>query len=179
MADPGPPPSGLQVDEATWNQAAAALSTLYDLAGGLGVRAVVTELGELLGRDPQSDPQMKQLLTWLRPSRHDSETQSALRAQVSFLPVVTSASATVDFRTTEVANEGDLKLVPVLIVRLNFDEPVAGSEAIVVQLSPGGLNEVIQTLQGAVKQADDLIAQLPGGLVVRPDLPRGEQPDEA
>jgi len=179
-ADPGSsPPPGLQVDEAIWKDAVAALGALYDLAAGLGVSSVVTELAELMGLDPQSDSRMKLLLTWLQPTRHDSETQSALRAQASFLPVLTSASATVDFRTTEVANEGDLKLVPVLVVRVNFDEPVSGSEAIVFQVNPAGLNEVIQKLQEALTQADTLTAQLPDGLVVRPAVPGGEQADEA
>jgi hypothetical protein len=175
--DPGPPPSGLAVEAAAWTESAAAVRTLYQLSAQMGPESLVRELAELVGVDPSSDPLMTALPTWLEPRREDTEAEATTRALTSMLPVLTAASATVDFRVVDVANEGDSRLVPVLIIRLAFDEHVAGSDALVFQISPGEVDRVIEELVAARQKANDLAAELPEGLVLGGSLLRGEGPD--
>jgi hypothetical protein len=177
--DAGPPPSDLAVDAAAWTESAAALRTLYQLAAQMGVTSLVSELAELAGEDQSTNPRLTGLLTWLEPRPEDTEAEATDRALASMLPVLTAASATVDFRMAEVANEGGLRLVPILVVRLTFDEHVAGSDAIVFQISPAELDRVMQELESARTKANDLASQLPKGLVLGASSLKGGHPNEA
>jgi hypothetical protein len=175
--DAGPPPAELAVDAAAWTESAAAIRTLYQLAARIGVSNLVSELAELVGTDPASNPRLAALLTWLEPRQEDVEAEAIDRAQTSMLPVLTSASATIDFRVVDVANEAGLRLVPVLVIRLTFDEHVAGNDAIVFQVGPGEVDQFVDELQLARTRASELSLQIPPGLVLGGSSLRGGQSD--
>ena len=123
------------------------LEDLIEVAGDEG-RFVATQLDAFLSEEPER-----------------AEERLVQRAQYGVLPVATGLSAHVDFRTMRGAEDRTL-LVPVIVLRLDFDEPIAGgSDAVVFQLPDEGFAEFASVLKRAEVMRSEMIDALPAALL--------------
>jgi hypothetical protein len=164
-AEQSEPPPEIPISADEWTRSIAALRTLYTIASSVGPETVIQELTSQLVPIP-SEARMLELQDALRPRREVDEAESVERAINSGLPVLTDASITIDFRPVDVSHEGGLRLVPVPIVRLEFDERVGGSDAVVFQASPGTLNQFVRDLESARAEAEKVALQLSSSIVL-------------
>lgn len=106
----------------------------------------------------EEDPDLQSKLAVLRDdleqlmslSPDDRWALAASRAEYVILPNLESISGVVDLRVVRASEEDGLTAAPVVVLRLNFDEPIGGSSAIAFQVAPSAmrnLSEVIDSVQ--------------------------------
>lgn len=105
--------------------------------------------------------------TVLREDPQQAERRRYEIAQHSGLPVLVSMSVEVDFRVAPpLSGTSDQpKLVPVLIVRLVFDEEVGGQDAIVFQVDEQRVGDLSSMLEKADGLRSSVLKLLPESLV--------------
>jgi hypothetical protein len=82
-------------------------------------------------------------------AQHKRTTQAAIH------PVLVASRALIDFRSTKDPITDAPRFLPVVSVRLTFDEPMGGSNAISFQVSTAGLEEVLETLHDVQAELEE------------------------
>jgi hypothetical protein len=123
--------------------ATAAHQTLYTLARDHTARDVVDRLVELapdLGLTENKDLRVA-LLDALQFDPEKERRVAFEDAEQEFMPMLTRVQSYLDLRAVSPPSEHDeqdlgerVELLPVLIARLTFDEPIGGSESITIQV---------------------------------------------
>lgn len=149
------------------------VETLVRIRTEFGLQPLTEDILALAGEDAQ--PVVAALQKNLPEDANERDRRSVERAQESVLPVLVNMGVDVDFRAVQ-PYKGETTLaqvVPVLIVRLTFDEPIGGSESIVFQVTDDHVDDLIGLLRSAEKVRRTLLQQLPKNMVpssVRPSL---------
>lgn len=166
-----PPPK--EMTEGQWQAAVAALRTLYQIARDEGAEAVVADVRRILSTsdvDERAQPALELLPQLLAPRAEFDRRQIYQNARTFALPQVTGVSVTVDFRTVDVP-QGDSKrveLVPLLAVRLDFDEHIFGSDSLTVALTEESYESLRQQLDDLPGRYEQVTAELPEQ-ILRPE----------
>jgi hypothetical protein len=80
-------------------------------------------------------------------------------AQAAALPSLEEFSLFLDYRVLEGETEGSLKkLVPVVLARLTFDEPLQGSDVVAFQIS----DEFLETMAEEIARIRSLLEKMQG-----------------
>lgn len=119
----------------------AALTILRRAAADDGVEAVLNDI-KAAYRDSKVD--VAKIGPMLAQSEADRERQEIREAETSTLPVVVDGRLTLDFRV--LGHDDGVRLVPVFVARIDFDEPVAGSESVSFQASRDSLERMRKRL---------------------------------
>ncbi len=169
-------PSGtaaeFQLDESRFNRALAAARTLYQTAREEGDPevAVVAELRRIASAS--TDPKAKELALSLDAKRdlllellaarpaYDRDQRRDLVQRLA-LPALEEVGFFVDLRTTRDPATNEVKLVPVVLARLGFDEPIqAGGGALSFQVPDSALAALRNQLDQLGKTLDDVRSRL-------------------
>lgn len=142
---------------------------LYETARsrGLSSEAIVAELGEMaqaLGIEA-FEQKRAMLLRLFEPNESYDRRRQATRAASLGLPVLENAYFFCDLRgVSNAAGGGVAGFVPLVIARLEMDEPIAGQDAIVIQLTESGLADLEAKLRSARELLDSIKSELEGKL---------------
>jgi hypothetical protein len=157
------PVDGVEAD-ADWESALAALQTLYPLARAVGANEVVDELRSLtadLGDTGGSFETNLEILPSVLAERPFFERRNRFaRVRTYALPQVTRSAVDLDFRAVE---SDALAMIPMVSMRLEFDEPVAGVNSLTVGLPPeslAALSEQITELLSRYEAAIEALGRL-------------------
>lgn len=137
-----------------WEAATAALRTLYRFARTDGVSEVVADVREVIARDLTLDDydtglqHLPRLLTE-REAYDLQQHYRQLRAQA--FPQIIDSQVALHFQAVDVAGKGPspAELVPLILLRMTFDEPVLGSDSLTISIP-------IEELLSLSKEIDQL-----------------------
>ena len=130
-----------------WFEAERAFAILYETAGRESLEGVLSDVAGGL----KDEPDLENLRRLLRPVEAFDQRVAATRHRDAFLPVLVASSVSLDFRV--IPPPQDKILLPVVTVRLSFDESVGGNESIVFQIPIDGLKNITRefsTLSGLI-----------------------------
>jgi hypothetical protein len=149
-----PPNQNFGLSQQRFALAIAAASALYTLQRN-ETQDVVGELDELVARSPDEFGDTDFSSRWealrrLIATRPEMEEKRQLRAiEHSMLPALEVFGLSLDVRVWEAAEGAELRLVPVILARLQFDEPVQSGDVVTFQLSPAELDSLQDELDNA------------------------------
>ncbi|RGP48486.1 hypothetical protein AWH04_09005 [Rhodococcus erythropolis] len=128
----------------------SALRTVRSVVAEQGLADVLEDIRASYA-DDDIEHKLAPLLRYLQPTEAESEMAFIRDVENSTVPVLTEGKFELDYRVAE--RDGKLKLVPLFIARLGFDESVGGSDTAVFQLTGS-------TLVKMRKQIDDALSLL-------------------
>lgn len=132
--------------------------TLLQVRNRDGSQELIADIAQL------AEPELPGITSRLEGLLHeDPKTESQRlvgQTQTSTLPVVVGMDIDVDFRAAPPTEGRPVQLVPVVVVRMMFDEPVGGSDVIVFQVPDERISELIQELRSADRTRGQVLAKL-------------------
>jgi len=128
-----PQPERLSAED--WAGIIASVRFAYKSAVQDGLEPVLQDIREQM--TDLSEDDLAFLSEVLTPDPAIDRRQEGVRVREGFLPNLVGASLTLDLRVIDpqVSAGTDVEVVPVAMMRLLFDEPVAGQEAVTFQLA--------------------------------------------
>jgi hypothetical protein len=150
------------LDATDFSLALTLLRTLYIGAREEGEAAVLEQLTQLAAS--RTDADARALATNLAAKRKEFGALLELRPEVerrarlaaiqrAGMAALEEAALFVDLR---IVDGGDWKMVPVVLARLNFDEPIqVGASSVTFQIPDAALSSLIEQLERAQKTAED------------------------
>lgn len=164
---PSTPPEGSGVSSDEWLRARSMVRTLAAIRDDEGLAPLLGDIGQTIegikGVDGEQAINMTRQLLELDPETE--QLNLIRRAQYSALPVLVNLSVEVDFRAVPSINDEGPTLAPVYIVRLTFDEDIAGSDAVVFQVPEDATEIVRRRLEEAKNLRASIAAKLPTALL--------------
>jgi hypothetical protein len=147
--------------------ALSALTTLRGIRDTEGLPALLEDISQTVGQQGASASKVIEEI--LVESPQEALQRRIEDVQRSGLPVLTRLSVDVDLRVAapEGTGQSDFGLVPVLIIRLEFDETIAGQDAIVFQVTEEEVDEFTMIISSANKLRKEVVKQLPSNLLLR------------
>jgi len=142
------------------------LRTLRGIRDADGLGALLDDIEANAG--PASEPAKKAIEAILAETPAEARQRRINYVQRSALPVLTRLSVDVDLRAASSGanSDEDFGLVPVLVVRLEFDENVAGSDAIVFQVTEEDAAELVKTIARTTKLRKEILSRVPDDLLL-------------
>lgn len=172
--DYGFAPSGL--DHADWGVAVEAQRALYRMAGDVGAELVLKRLQELAGAELL--PSVRQaLIASIQPRPQPEHAERLRLTETDVLPVIESVRIHLDLRAVPRAGldpSARQQFVPVAIVRMNLDEMVGGSYALVAQIPWAVAAKVAEELRAAVEQLEQIRADFGDSIHFNPGAGGGD-----
>jgi hypothetical protein len=145
---PSSPPEGSGVSADVWLGSRSTVRTLLYIRDGDGYTALLSDVSQMV-EAPDKERAMEVIQQLLELDSETEQLNLVRNTQRAGLPVLENLSAEVDFRVVPSLSEGEPTLAPVYVVRLTFDEDVAGSNAIVFQVAEDAISIVLQRLEEA------------------------------
>lgn len=152
------PPAGVALKE--WSSAVGALRFAYEVAVREGFEGVQQDITAAVA-DRFEPLQLESLLELLTPDPAVDLRIAGTRERDAMLPNLVNARFSLDLRATNLESEGELELAPTVTLRLEFDEHVAGQDAIAFQVPLWALDELVSDLQlisSRLKRVDSALA---------------------
>lgn len=146
----GIPANPTKLSEGDWRLAASAYRLLWEIGARESPDSVVQDVRVALPDALASD--LNALERLLTSDAASSDRVRGVRRRDQFLPILTEARVTVDLRILDLEADGAEVLAPVVVARLDFDEPIAGSDAIIFQVPLGQLAPLAESLAHAAAQ---------------------------
>lgn len=128
------------------SDAYSALIVVRSIASEEGVDALLDDVRSLY---PEA-PSVARLAPYFVPADGESETRAVRQAETETLPIIVGGRVSLDYRVST-AMDDSIKLVPLFIARLNFDEDVRGAEAVTFQASAFALTRLRDDIDEALK----------------------------
>ncbi len=130
-----------------WLGVRTAFRLLYQTAEREGLTETLADVRSEMA-EQLADAQYVQLEQILTPDPETTQGLLAKRERDSFLPNLVGSSRTLDLRVLGSGSEaGRLVVAPVGLLRLEFDEPVAGQDALSFQLSKSAVEGLLTDLE--------------------------------
>lgn len=92
---------------------------------------------------------VQRLLPFLQPTELDRDRQEIREAEQSTLPIAVDGKVSLDYRVIQ-SHDDKVKLVPLFLLRLDFDEPIGGSPAVAFQADIEGVTRIRDLLNSAL-----------------------------
>lgn len=154
--------------------AAAALRTLRDIASDSSVDELLADIDE--AGPPNAIEQLGDLTQHLRRTEAEEERTFIRRVERSTLPILAKPRFSVDFRATRWRETDEIKVVPVVVARFEFDETVGGGDSINFQLSIGALKRLKSDIDSAIILLKESVESI-GDRLVPADFREQLKPD--
>jgi hypothetical protein len=153
-----------------WAPATTALRTLYGFARTDGIESVVADLHTLLAkRDNVGEYEVGlSLLPSLLVKRESFDRhQRYKRTREMTLPQVVESSVGIQLKAISptAGSSSPVELVPLIVMRLDFDEPVLGSESITVSIPVGVLESMRIEISSMREKYEHIVESLPDDLL--------------
>jgi hypothetical protein len=156
-SDDHSPPDGLpELRGTSWDLVVRAFQVVYEISDREGRDAVLAEVRDAFP-ELTAEPLAALSLILERDDVASSRIEGA-RKRDRFLPVLASTDIALDLRLAEVS--GEEVLLPVITCRLEFDENVAGNDAIVFQIPIDALATLSSELLRIQGQLGDVRSRL-------------------
>lgn len=149
------------------SEAYSALIFVRSIAGEEGLEELLDDVRSAYPQQPALD----RLAPHFVPAEGEVEARAIREAETETLPILTSARVSVDFRVST-ASDDSIKLVPLLISRLDFDEQVGGSEAATFQASAYALSRLRDDIDDALNLLEASAKAIGSKLLYPPTIKR-------
>jgi hypothetical protein len=140
-----------------WRYALSAYRLLWEVASREGAKEVVADLRRALPDVPEEG--LYALESLLEADEITQQRVRGVRRRDQFLPILTDARFTVDVRLVPDGDD-DVLLAPVIVVRLEFDEPLFGADGVVFQVPLTQMSVLEDALARVRRQLSDLTKTL-------------------
>jgi hypothetical protein len=162
---PSAPPKTSAISVEDWRSSRATVRTLAAVRDDYGFTALLDDVRETLEGSPEGEQAIRAIQQLLEQDPETEQLNLIKRKQDAALPVLVSLSVEVDFRAVPSVADREPTLVPVYIVRLTFDEDIAGSSAIVFQVPEDATDIVIRRLEQVKTLRTAIVDKLPDALL--------------
>jgi len=164
------------VKASDWSSAVGALRYAYEVAVREGFEAVQNDISAALATEMDSSA-LQALLRLLAEDDAVAQRIAGTRERDAVLPNLVNARFALDLRAIALDGDDDLQLAPTITVRLEFDEHVAGQDAITFQVPLWALDELAADLSRISARVRKIDADLPTATV--PVWARAADPEKA
>lgn len=159
------------IDGTDWSSASAALRFAYEVAVREGFAPVRADIEQALHSTADSE-KLTALLALVREDDLVAQRIAGTRQRDGMLPNLVSHRVSLDFRTVSSDDiDNGIELAPTVIARFEFDEHVAGQEAVVFQIPLWALEELAEDLQEARNRLTDVDRMLRTATIPKWALP--------
>ncbi|MCI4012358.1 hypothetical protein [Brevibacterium sp. ZH18] len=136
--------SPIEVDSEEWSASIDALRVAFEVGSREGFDSVKEEVSESI---PElSNPQREVLDKIIQPYAAGVERLRGLQSRDSFLPNLMRSALSIDLQLLETGGEVGAQVAPVVTARFDFDEHVAGQDAISFRIPLSALEELSEDL---------------------------------
>jgi hypothetical protein len=159
------------VSDAEWQRIAAVFRLLYSIARESSAAEVVNDLHTFAENAEYklSEETISALSASLQINADYERQELSLDAR-EFMPAIAGISAYLDLRVVEnmvgetLVSNNPFSLVPILLVRFDFDEPIQGVESLALQVPWDVASDIVEQLQAAIKRRGVIGSALPQSL---------------
>lgn len=162
---PSAPPEASAISAEDWRRSRPTVRTLAAVRDDYGFTALLDDVRETLDGSPESERAIRTIQQLLELDPDTEQLNLIRRKQDAALPVLVNLSVEVDFRAVPSVADHDPTLAPVYVVRLTFDEDIAGSSAIVFQVPEDATDAVIRRLEQVKTLRTAIVNKLPDALL--------------
>ena len=128
--------------------AVAALRSLREIVSDESLDSVLKDI-EQVG-PPDAIAKLGDLTNHFSRTSDEEELTFLRNVERSALPILNKARFYVDLRTTELPDTQELRLVPVVVARFEFDEAISGNDSVTFQLTASSIKKFKSDLEDAL-----------------------------
>jgi hypothetical protein len=158
---PSGPPEGSGISVEDWRRSRSTVRTLAAIRDDDGFAELISDIGQVLRESPDNERALVMIRQLLELDPNTEQLNLIRRTQDAALPVLINLTAEIDFRAVPSVSGGEPTLAPVYVVRLTFDEDIAGSSAIVFQVPEDATDIVVRRLEEARELRTSIAKKLP------------------
>lgn len=147
------------------SDAFSALLTLRSIVGEEGKKAVIEDIKTAY----PDNPGVARITAHIEPTDSEIESRAIRDSETDTLPIMVGARVSVDFRAST-STGGAIKLVPLFVTRVSFDESSWGSEAVTFQASAYSLTRLRDDINDALKLMESSAKAIGPNLLYTPTV---------
>lgn len=147
-------------------EAYSALAVVRSIAGNEGFDALVQDVRTAY---PDSTEAIDTLAPYFSPMEGEIEARTIREVETETLPIIVGGRVSLDYRVSR-SSDDKIKLVPLFVARINFDETVAGADAVTFQASAYALAKFRDNINDALALLDTSVKVIDPALLYSPTV---------
>lgn len=143
-------PDGLSRDD--WSAVVGSIRVAYEISRRESVEGVINDVADTF-QWSEGEPELVALASALKENPQAERIIDGARRRDALLPNVLGVDVSIDLRVVSDASSDAIDVAPIAVVRINFDEHVAGQDAVFFQVPVGRLRELAESFTSAADLA--------------------------